>query len=42
MKLAWLCYDDDEEYPEVVIRFEEPESYQYNRIIPIVYEEIKE
>ena len=25
MKLAWICYDDDEEYPEVVIKFEEPQ-----------------
>ena len=41
MKLAWICYDDDEEYPQVYIKFEEPESYLYNRIVPIVYAEIK-
>lgn len=42
MKLAWICYDDDEEYPQVFIKFEEPESYLYNRIVPIVYAEIEE
>ena len=39
MKLAWLCYDD-EYCPTVVIRFEEPESWEYKRIVQIVYTEI--
>jgi hypothetical protein len=38
MKLAWLCYDDDPEYPEVKIVFEEPDRYTwYSRVVPIVY-----
>lgn len=40
MKLAWLCYDDDEEYPQVFIVFTEPEPYHYSRIVAIVYQEI--
>jgi hypothetical protein len=39
MKLAWICYN---EYGDVTIRFYEPERWQYNRIVPIVYAEIKE
>ena len=42
MKLAWICYDDDEDYPQVFIKFTEPESYMYSRIVPIVYAEIEE
>ena len=41
MKLAWLCYDDDAEFPEVTILFEEPGRYtSYSRVVPIVYAEI--
>ena len=40
MKLAWLCYDDDDYYPRVIIRFEEPESWEYKRVVQIVYTEI--
>lgn len=40
MKLAWICYDDDPEFPEVKIMFEEPDSYRWNRVVPIVYAEI--
>lgn len=45
MKLAWLCYtkcfyDGDE--PEIIVVFKEPESWKYDKIIPIVYAEIKE
>ncbi len=39
MKLAWICYDDDPEFPEVKIVFEEPTRY-YSRVVPIVYAEI--
>jgi hypothetical protein len=43
MKLAWICYthgheDDD----EAVILFYEPESYRYDKVVPIVYAEIVE
>jgi hypothetical protein len=41
MKLAWLCYTDDEEYPEVEILFQEPEDWKYSRVVPIVYAEIQ-
>lgn len=40
MKLAWICYVDDPEFPEVEIRFEEPERWRYCRVVPIVYAEI--
>lgn len=40
MKLAWICYDDDPEFPEVKIMFEEPDSYRWARVVPIVYAEI--
>ena len=39
MKLAWICYN---EYGDVTIRFNEPEEWQFERIIPIVYAEIAE
>jgi hypothetical protein len=41
MKLAWLCYKFtyDEDY-NVVIVFEEPESWEYSKVVPIVYAEI--
>ena len=44
MKLAWLCYTNgyDLDEIEVIIKFEEPESWEYSKIIPIVYAEIKE
>ena len=42
MKLAWICYDDYEEYPTVEIKFEEPNHYMYSRVVPIVYAEIVE
>jgi hypothetical protein len=41
MKIAWLCYDDDLEYPGVKILFVEPEPWRYKRIVQIVYAEIK-
>jgi len=41
MKLAWICYNDDQDYPEVKIVFEKPESWQYSKIVPIVYAEIQ-
>lgn len=41
MKLAWLCYNDEGE-GEVEIKFDEPESWQYNKIVPIVYAKIEE
>lgn len=41
MKLAWLCYDDDAEFPAVTILFEEPDRYaRYSRVVCIVYAEI--
>ena len=40
MKLAWLCYDDDDYYPRVIIRFEEPEYWEFKRVVQIVYTEI--
>ena len=42
MKLAWLCYtrtyDLDEQ--EIIIMFEEPETWKYAKVVPIVYAEI--
>jgi hypothetical protein len=42
MKLAWLCYTNgyDLDEQEIIIKFEEPESWQYAKIVPIVYAEI--
>lgn len=38
---AYLCYqhpyDDDEEDPEPVLKFEEPSRYMYGIIIPITF-----
>jgi hypothetical protein len=43
MKLAWLCWSSNgwylnEEGP--VILFEEPDTWKYEKIVPIVYAEI--
>lgn len=38
MKLAWLCYHGSyENDPYPVILFVEPERWEYQKIIPIVY-----
>lgn len=42
MYVAWLCYSeiydgDDLEDAEPVIRFEQPEEWQYKKIIPIQF-----
>ena len=37
MKLAWICYDNDPEYPEVKIVFIKPDDWRYSRVVPIVY-----
>ena len=52
MKLAWLCYsftleEDEEEYKEQLSNLpkfltEEPESWRYSKVVPIVYAEIEE
>jgi hypothetical protein len=43
MKLAWLCYNnDDEGHLLVKIVFEEPDYWKYNRVARIVYAEIVE
>ncbi len=42
MKLAWICYNDDPDYPEVKIVFEEPSRYSYSRVVQIVYAEIEQ
>ena len=39
MKLAWLCYDEYSSNPEFLT--EEPESWRYGTVIPIVYAEIQ-
>jgi hypothetical protein len=39
MKLAWICYDDDDQYPEITVVFEEPDS-RWSRVVPLVYAEI--
>ena len=41
MKLAWLLYDDDPDYPSVKIVFTEPSRYDADRIVPIVYAELE-
>jgi hypothetical protein len=45
MKLAWICYkrvDEDDDYVEAPeILFEEPNQWNYNKVIPIVYAELK-
>jgi hypothetical protein len=46
MKLAWLCYrwklDDTDTLLDAIILFKEPERYEYERVVPIVYAEIVE
>lgn len=53
MKLAWLCYNTYDSYSEeeqrdyvgdndVVIKFEKPEDWRYDKIVPIVYAKIEE
>ena len=37
MKLAWICYSDDEENFAPSLVFVEPERWQYHRVVPIVY-----
>ena len=38
MKLAWLCYNNE---GAAEIKFDEPERWQYNNIVPIVYAKIE-
>lgn len=41
---AWICYyyeGDDEYESSPVIVFEEPNRYRYNKVVEIVYAEIK-
>ena len=43
MKLAWICitkYEEEFEN-EVELKFEEPERWKYDEIIPIVYAELE-
>jgi hypothetical protein len=40
MKLAWLCYPRYND-SEIEIKFHEPEDWQYRKVVPIVYAEIK-
>ena len=42
MKLAWICYDDNEIDPQMFVVFTEPERWRYSRVVPIVYAEIEE
>lgn len=42
MKLAWICWINDPDYPEVTIVFEEPEAWQFSKVMPIVYAEIEQ
>lgn len=42
MKLAWLCYDEGEFFTNIIILFSEPKSWEYSKIVPIVYAEIIE
>lgn len=46
MKLAWLCYNVIEngggEYHKPVIVFEEPDKWDWHKVVPIVYAEIVE
>jgi hypothetical protein len=45
MKLAWLCYYyDTENEPDGLVKivFEEPITYHYRKVVPIVYAEIVE
>jgi len=40
MRLAWLCWLEDDEDPIVVFTDPEGVRYRYVRIVPIVYAEI--
>jgi hypothetical protein len=46
MKLAWLCYEHDEDYPmgynpdAAIVYFRDPPDWKYAKIIQIVYSEI--
>jgi len=42
MKLAWLCYLHDEDDLLPVIRFVEPESWIWRKVVPIVYAVLEE
>ena len=42
MKLAWLCYTDDPDYLEVLVKFERPDCWRYSKVVQIVYAEIEE
>lgn len=46
MKLAWLCYphrgDGSYDPRDVEIKFYEPKSWEYAKVVQIVYAEIKE
>ena len=43
MKLAWLCYwDDNDSYLDAKVVFKEPEPYEYYKIVPITFMEITE
>lgn len=39
MKIAWLCYREND---DIVIMFDQPEDWYYDRIVQIVYAEIVE
>jgi hypothetical protein len=50
MKLAWLCYEHDDDYDygydstRAIVLFEEPSDYnkyKYAKIVPIVYARIE-
>ena len=46
-RLAWICYDNlfndgqPEPEPKMSLVFSEPESWQYSKIVPIVYFELE-
>lgn len=50
MKLAWLCYEHDDNFDlgydstRAIILFSEPYDYywRYAKVVPIVYSEIKQ
>ena len=41
MKLAWLCYFYEDDREIIDIEFDEPMTYRYHKVVPIVYAEIE-
>ena len=41
MRLAWICYTDENDRIPVILMYE-PERWEYRKIVPIVYAILEE